>query len=699
MDNRRNETKGKQRLEKNLILLLCLFITVVIIGVLLFGYRPNKNAVGAIGTVSMDVISMFVLILLVVNLTFERVSISKTTKLFLGLLLGTTVGLFFDFLTWTSDGLLIYGGWTYIFTVSSLCTASIVAAFFVFYLGNYMGDMYNLKSAPLYGKLCMFWNLGAFVITVLLVITNKAFVFVDGHYEPGPLYDIVTVLPVLSVVFMVGLVIKHVRTIGIHDVVAVVGYIFIMILGVLIESVYVIGTTYVSISIANVFIFVMLQNKLLDSVKKQGEILSEEIESQYAILESMVGIYSYVDYVDLEAKTTKRFDTKEDISEQLELTLNPHTMMNKKFYEEIEDEQKEKFWAYTDLSTLSERMTGEKIISSDFCHKKEGWIRVQYIRIGESIDASIKKVIYAVRNIDEEKKNVEKWKQKSTTDELTGLYNRHAYEDDISIIKKNGIKENFVYISIDVNGLKVVNDSRGHEAGDELIEGASDCIRQCMGAYGKLYRTGGDEFVALIYADDSQLAAIKIDLEEVTKKWRGTRNGDLTFSCGYVTYKENKNMSVHQMATLADRRMYEDKRKYYQKKGLDRRGKRDAHVALFSLFSIILKINITDDTYKIITMDSDEQIQENGTEKKFSEWVADFGMSGLIHEEDMADYLLKTNIEYLNNYFKNNKSSLRVFYRKKCNDIFEKVMMEFIPASDNDNDVQQVFLYVRDIDN
>ncbi len=698
MNNQRNRIYWKQNVEKIAIISLCLFITVVIISVLLFGYRPNKNNIGAIGTVSMDVSSMFVLILLVVNLTFDVAFRSKTTKLFSGLLLGTTVGLFFDFLTWTSDGLLLYGGWTYLFTVSSLCSASIVAAFFVFYLGNYMGDMYHLKSAARYGKVCLLWNLGAFVITVSLAATNKAFVFVDGHYEPGPLYDIVTALPLLSVAFMAGLVIRHSRTIGIHDVIAVVGYIFIMVLGALIESVYVIGTTYVSIAIADVFIFVMLQNKLLDNVKKQGEMLSEEIESQYAVLESMAGIYSYVNYVDLEAKMARRFDTKEDISEQLELEHNSHTLMNQRLYGEIEEEQKEKFWAYTDLSTLSERMTGEKIISSDFCHKKDGWFRAQYIRIGEVIDSPIQKVIYAIRNIDEEKKNVEKWKQRSNTDELTGLYNRHAYEEDISAIEKIEIKEDFVYISIDVNGLKSVNDSRGHEAGDELISGASECIRKCFGSYGKLYRTGGDEFVALIHADDSSLEEIKADVEEVTKRWRGTYNVYLTFSCGYVKYKENKDLTIHQIANLADRRMYEDKRIYYQKKDIVRDGQRDAHVALASLYSIILKVNVTEDSYQIISMDASEQIHNNNPEMKFSQWSADFGTSGFVWEDDLTDYQLKTSIAYISNHFKNNEPSLRFFFRKKYGDNFRKVMMEMIPASDYTNDVQNVFLYVKDIE-
>ncbi|MBR5705734.1 MAG: diguanylate cyclase, partial [Deltaproteobacteria bacterium] len=57
--------------------------------------------------------------------------------------------------------------------------------------------------------------------------------------------------------------------------------------------------------------------------------------------------------------------------------------------------------------------------------------------------------------------------------------------------------EDLAVFSIDVNGLKTVNDSLGHDAGDELIRGAADCISAAFGQTGKCYRTGGDEFVVL----------------------------------------------------------------------------------------------------------------------------------------------------------------------------------------------------------
>ena len=57
------------------------------------------------------------------------------------------------------------------------------------------------------------------------------------------------------------------------------------------------------------------------------------------------------------------------------------------------------------------------------------------------------------------------------------------------------------YLAVDINGLKEVNDTFGHEAGDQLIIGAANCIERAFGDYGKVFRTGGDEFIVLLTED------------------------------------------------------------------------------------------------------------------------------------------------------------------------------------------------------
>ena len=73
----------------------------------------------------------------------------------------------------------------------------------------------------------------------------------------------------------------------------------------------------------------------------------------------------------------------------------------------------------------------------------------------------------------------------ANTDAMTGLYNRRAYEDDIMRYEDGNYEPTLVYVSMDLNGLKHANDNLGHEVGDSLIIGASDCMKQCFGNYGK----------------------------------------------------------------------------------------------------------------------------------------------------------------------------------------------------------------------
>lgn len=157
---------------------------------------------------------------------------------------------------------------------------------------------------------------------------------------------------------------------------------------------------------------------------------------------------------------------------------------------------------------------------------------------------------------------------KAKIDELTGCLNRRAYKDDLSGIS---LASEFVYAALDVNGLKGVNDTLGHNAGDELIHGAAECMKQCFGSYGKVYRIGGDEFVSIIFVDESELKKIREDFDEVISHWSGAMVNKISISCGYVYSREKNWESFEEIASEADIRMYEAKEKYYSVEGRDRR--------------------------------------------------------------------------------------------------------------------------------
>lgn len=287
---------------------------------------------------------------------------------------------------------------------------------------------------------------------------------------------------------------------------------------------------------------------------------------------------------------------------------------------------------------------------------------------------------------------------RANLDELTGLYNRAAYEDEIEKYESNSHHPDFVYASIDVNGLKQVNDNLGHAAGDELLCGAATCLNNVLGKYGKVFRTGGDEFVSIFHADESRLAAIMESLEAETLRWKGKQVDSLAISVGYVTVREFPDKTVLEVAKLADQRMYEAKRQYYAAKGVDRRGQNDAHKVLCALYTKILKINLTEDTFSIINMKEEEQKKEFGFTEKLSEWLTDFGRSGQVHPDDLEAYLSKVQLPYMREYFQSGKTSLTVLYRRRYGSEFKQVMMEIIPTGEYREDDQSLYLYVKNID-
>jgi len=437
----------------------------------------------------------------------------------------------------------------------------------------------------------------------------------------------------------------------------------------------------------------LIGNAIIHTFVNEGE-----IEEQFKVLKSVADIHYSMHVIDLVKDTVQELTARQKVKEVVNKTNGALEMMNTIINAVTVEEHLESVLKFTDLSTLSERMRDKKTITMQFIGRETGWVQAMFIAIETDPYAKPTKVIFTTRVIEDEKKNEEKLVKKTVVDELTGLYNRRAYEEDILKYSEGDIEEDFVYASIDVNGLKVVNDEIGHAAGDELIKGAADCIQKVFGSIGKVYRTGGDEFVALFFASEDQQSIIEKELEDITGKWSGKQVSSLALSAGFISRRECKDESILDMAKMADKRMYKAKSAYYTKKGVDRRGQAAANTALCNLYTKILKVNITEDTYNIVNMDITEKTSEKGFADTISEWLIGFGKSGQVHEDDLDGYLEKTDLKYLREYFKGGKTSISIQYRRKYADGFKLVAMDMIPADDYTEENQTLFLYVKNID-
>lgn len=297
----------------------------------------------------------------------------------------------------------------------------------------------------------------------------------------------------------------------------------------------------------------------------------KEVEAleKVGILDSMAEIYDNVNLISFIDNTEMSVRDKEHKKHFIDMPRQSHTLMNQRLKEKVMPDQLEAFLTFTDIRTVRSRLTNKKIISEDFIDIVEGWFRAQYITVEASDEGVPDIVIYTTRNVDIEKKREERLIRVAMTDELTRLYNRRCYEEDLAKYRLNGLDEDLVVFSIDINGLKRVNDSKGHAAGDEMIKGAADCLLLSIGNKGRVYRTGGDEFVAIVRTEDPQ--AVCDEVEKKSKEWRGHYSDGMSMSIGYASHSGNEKLTIDELEKRSDDEMYAAKNRYYRETGIDRR--------------------------------------------------------------------------------------------------------------------------------
>lgn len=145
----------------------------------------------------------------------------------------------------------------------------------------------------------------------------------------------------------------------------------------------------------------------------------------------------------------------------------------------------------------------------------------------------------------------------SKRDSLTGLFNHQAYYSD-SGRKYKQIRAVF---SIDMNGLKVINDTKGHQEGDNALTAIAEALERAnhKNIISRCYRIGGDEFAIICFSGSiKDVEAYMESLKENVKKT------NYSASVGYY-YRKDDEESFYDMYRLADKDMYQDKSQYYKK--------------------------------------------------------------------------------------------------------------------------------------
>ena len=163
--------------------------------------------------------------------------------------------------------------------------------------------------------------------------------------------------------------------------------------------------------------------------------------------------------------------------------------------------------------------------------------------------------------------------------DVSGVHNKKALEKKLQQLQEEDDTLNTGIMMFDLNNLKVINDTYGHEEGDIFIQTFASFLTRILTEDSYLARFGGDEFLIIQKnAEWSQLEQMNIRLQSMIDEYNQTADHPLSYAVGYDISCKNHYYLIMDLIKIADQKMYEDKKhkkqilnqknQYYMKNGL-----------------------------------------------------------------------------------------------------------------------------------
>lgn len=319
----------------------------------------------------------------------------------------------------------------------------------------------------------------------------------------------------------------------------------------------------------------------------------------------------------------------------------------------------EKVRSFLDRESVLENLKDRQSISVNSRIISEG--RTIYIRHVNYMCADRKHLLFCMENIDDDMREKEEQREillsaqrMARRDELTGIRNKNAFaekSEEINKLIRSAKSDLRVGIVVcDINDLKKINDTRGHNFGDEVIQRAS---RMISGTFvnSEVFRIGGDEFVVLLQGEDYMIREELLEIMRAESVSNGRSRSGPVVASGMAVYDPKTDAKFSDVFKRADIQMYENKNSL--KDGNPRFNLRSAHE---------MDIPIPDDRKRaldslfgaLFTMAGEGYVFLNDLRYDYSRWslalVDDFGLiseymyhagriwEAYVHPEDIDHY-------------------------------------------------------------
>jgi len=236
-------------------------------------------------------------------------------------------------------------------------------------------------------------------------------------------------------------------------------------------------------------------------------------------------------------------------------------------------EDRERIRLFLDRDSLISRLENRRRVTEDYRMAVDGG-KTQYTRMSVTYSSDHSHFIICVENRDKDVRREQEHlaelsmaNEIARRDELTHVKNKTAYHEAESELQKQIREGNAVFgiVVCDINGLKTINDTEGHKAGDEYIK--SSCALICRTFHhSPVFRIGGDEFAVILRGQDydnreSLISGLRRQVEEHIRMGEGP-----VVASGLAEYKAREDQSAEDVFNRADSWMYGDKTRLREQK-------------------------------------------------------------------------------------------------------------------------------------
>lgn len=149
----------------------------------------------------------------------------------------------------------------------------------------------------------------------------------------------------------------------------------------------------------------------------------------------------------------------------------------------------------------------------------------------------------------------------ANTDYLTGIQNRNAFELYMRNLQAKETYHHFGFISIDLNNLKMINDTLGHQAGDKYIRNCADLLKKFESEECILYRIGGDEFAFIVINTDIQkITELRKNIIKSVNLYNLSTEMQISIAVGEAVFEAEIDEDLSATLKRADKDMYDNKK-------------------------------------------------------------------------------------------------------------------------------------------